>query len=229
MIVEKFGLRGKHIAARGRARERPRRCAAARARCSTRRASTRRRSTPSCTSARCGRTTPCGRRRRGSRTGSGATNAFALEYDNVSHGSPDRAARRARPAARRGGAAQRAARRRLPRVVPARLRRTSARASCSTSATARSRRSSIGDARRNELLGAHAITDGSFSLQVKVPRGGSRRPERRLPLPRRRRPGVDEGAASTTSRCRTSSPPRAARSSGRARRSPTSASSARCT
>ena len=29
------------------------------------------------------------------------------------------------------------------------------------------------DAGRNELLGAHAITDGSYSLQVKVPGGGS--------------------------------------------------------
>jgi 3-oxoacyl-[acyl-carrier-protein] synthase-3 len=30
---------------------------------------------------------------------------------------------------------------------------------------------------RNELLGAHAITDGSFSLQVKVARGGSVDPD----------------------------------------------------
>ena len=32
------------------------------------------------------------------------------------------------------------------------------------------------DERRNELLGSHAITDGSLSLQVKVPAGGSAEP-----------------------------------------------------
>jgi 3-oxoacyl-[acyl-carrier-protein] synthase-3 len=31
----------------------------------------------------------------------------------------------------------------------------------------------VKDGRRNELLGSHGITDGSFSLQVKVPSGGS--------------------------------------------------------
>src|SRR5437660_11566784 len=31
----------------------------------------------------------------------------------------------------------------------------------------------VKDGGRNELLGAHTITDGSFSLQVKVPSGGS--------------------------------------------------------
>jgi 3-oxoacyl-[acyl-carrier-protein] synthase-3 len=31
----------------------------------------------------------------------------------------------------------------------------------------------VGDGDRNEVLGAHAITDGSYSLQVKVPAGGS--------------------------------------------------------
>jgi 3-oxoacyl-[acyl-carrier-protein] synthase III len=35
----------------------------------------------------------------------------------------------------------------------------------------------VGDADRNELLGAHAITDGSYSLQVKVPGGGSVDPD----------------------------------------------------
>jgi 3-oxoacyl-[acyl-carrier-protein] synthase-3 len=33
------------------------------------------------------------------------------------------------------------------------------------------------DAAGNELLGAHAITDGSFSQQVRVARGGSREPD----------------------------------------------------
>ena len=34
----------------------------------------------------------------------------------------------------------------------------------------------VADERRNELLGSHAITDGSLSLQVKVPAGGSAEP-----------------------------------------------------
>jgi 3-oxoacyl-[acyl-carrier-protein] synthase III len=34
-----------------------------------------------------------------------------------------------------------------------------------------------GDADRNELLGAHTITNGAYSLQVKVPGGGSRDPD----------------------------------------------------
>ena len=50
---------------------------------------------------------------------------------------------------------------------------------------------------RNLLLGSHAITDGSFALQVKVPAGaasaGLARVRRRTtPLPRRRRPSRDE-------------------------------------
>ncbi|HEY6963273.1 MAG TPA: 3-oxoacyl-ACP synthase [Gaiellaceae bacterium] len=35
----------------------------------------------------------------------------------------------------------------------------------------------VGDAVRNEVLGAHAITNGAYSLQVKVPGGGSRDPD----------------------------------------------------
>jgi 3-oxoacyl-[acyl-carrier-protein] synthase-3 len=31
----------------------------------------------------------------------------------------------------------------------------------------------VGDERRNEVLGSHAITNGAYSLQVKVPGGGS--------------------------------------------------------
>ena len=50
----------------------------------------------SSTTARPGRTTRSGRRRRGSRTGSAATNAFAVEYDNVSMRHAGGAARRAR-------------------------------------------------------------------------------------------------------------------------------------
>src|SRR5205823_51741 len=35
----------------------------------------------------------------------------------------------------------------------------------------------VADPDRNEVLGAHAITDGSYSLQVKVARGGSVDPD----------------------------------------------------
>ena len=35
----------------------------------------------------------------------------------------------------------------------------------------------VGDADRNELLGSHAITNGAYSLQVKVPGGGSVDPD----------------------------------------------------
>ena len=35
----------------------------------------------------------------------------------------------------------------------------------------------VGDAKRNEVLGAHTITNGAYSLQVKVPGGGSRDPD----------------------------------------------------
>ena len=59
---------------------------------------------------------------------------------------------------------------------------TSARGSCSTSATARSPRCSSEDAERNELLGSHAITDGSFV----APREGRRRRQRRALHSRRR-------------------------------------------
>ena len=45
------------------------------------------------------------------------------------------------------------------------------------------------DADRNVMLGSHAITDGSFALQVKVPAGGSVEP-----------PSIETGrAAATTS------------------------------
>ena len=44
----------------------------------------------------------------------------------------------------------------------------------------------VGEPERNEVLGAHAITDGSFSLHVKVARGGSVDPDG-YRVPRRRR------------------------------------------
>ncbi|MGH3025307.1 MAG: 3-oxoacyl-ACP synthase, partial [Gaiellaceae bacterium] len=102
----------------------------------------------------------------------GASNAFAVEYDNVSHGT---------------SIALRVARD-LLRAEPE-LQRVLMVAACRESylldyTNARSRFMFnfgdgavagllTGDADRNELLGAHAITDGSYSLQVKVPGGGS--------------------------------------------------------
>jgi 3-oxoacyl-[acyl-carrier-protein] synthase-3 len=106
----------------------------------------------------------------------GCNNAFAIEYDNVSHGTPI-ALRMARD---------------LLRAEPE-LRNVLLVAACRESylldySNERSRfMFSFGDgavaglvstqAGRNELLGAHAITDGSFSLQVKVARGGSVDPD----------------------------------------------------
>ena len=106
----------------------------------------------------------------------GATNAFAIEYDNVSHGTPI-ALRVARDLLR--------AEEELKHVLVV--------AACRESylldyTNERSRFMFsfgdgavagllAGDAGRNEVLGAHAITDGSYSLQVKVPGGGSVDPE----------------------------------------------------
>jgi 3-oxoacyl-[acyl-carrier-protein] synthase-3 len=105
----------------------------------------------------------------------GCTNAFAVEFDNVSHGSPI-ALRLARD---------------LLRAEPE-LSRVLVVAACRESylldyGNERSRfMFNFGDgavagllvaedgwAPANEVLGAHTITDGSFSLQVKVPSGGS--------------------------------------------------------
>ena len=84
--MEKFGLRGKHIAAAGRARERPLGQGASRAaRPDT--ISIRPRSTSSCTTARCGGP-PVWQAAPYIAYRVGATNAFAIEYDNVSHGTP---------------------------------------------------------------------------------------------------------------------------------------------
>lgn len=106
----------------------------------------------------------------------GAVNAFAIEYDNVSHGTSI-ALRLARDVVRAEPEVQ------MLLVV----------AACRESylldyANERSRFMFtfgdgavaglvVGDADRNELLGAHAITDGSYSLQVKVPGGGSVEPD----------------------------------------------------
>ena len=106
----------------------------------------------------------------------GARNAFALEYDNVSHGTPI-AVRVARD---------------LLRAEPE-LRTILIVAACRESylldyANVRSRFMFnfgdgavaglvVGDSTRNEILGAHTITNGAYSLQVKVPGGGSVDPD----------------------------------------------------
>jgi 3-oxoacyl-[acyl-carrier-protein] synthase-3 len=102
----------------------------------------------------------------------GCTKAFAVEYDNVSHGT---------------SIAVRVARN-LLRAEPE-LRTVLLVAACRESylldyANERSRFMFnfgdgavagllVGEPERNEVLGAHAITDGAYSLQVKVPGGGS--------------------------------------------------------
>jgi 3-oxoacyl-[acyl-carrier-protein] synthase-3 len=106
----------------------------------------------------------------------GCTNAFAVEYDNVSHGTP---------------IALRLARNVL-RGEPE-LRNVLLVAACRESrlldySNERSRfMFTFGDGavaallvaepERNEVLASHAITDGAFSLQVKVARGGSAEPD----------------------------------------------------
>jgi len=106
----------------------------------------------------------------------GATNAFAIEYDNASHGTSI-ALRIARDLLR----------------AEEELRNVLVVAACRESylldyANTRSRFMFnfgdgavagllAGDADRNEVLGAHAITNGAYSLQVKVPGGGSVDPD----------------------------------------------------
>jgi 3-oxoacyl-[acyl-carrier-protein] synthase III len=106
----------------------------------------------------------------------GATNAFAVEYDNVSHGTP-MALRVARDLLR----------------AEAELENVLLVAACRESylldyANERSRFMFnfgdgavagllVGDAEHNEVLGSHAITNGAYSLQVKVAAGGSVDPD----------------------------------------------------
>jgi len=106
----------------------------------------------------------------------GATSAFAVEYDNVSHGTP---------------IALRAARNFLR--AEDQLRNVLVVAACRESylldyANERSRfMFNFGDGAvagllrggeaRNEILGSHALTNGAYSLQVKMPGGGSVEPE----------------------------------------------------
>ena len=106
----------------------------------------------------------------------GATNAFAIEYDNVSHGTPI-ALRVARD---------------LLRAEPE-LENVLVVAACRESylldyANEKSRFMFnfgdgavagllVGGAERNQVLGSHAITNGAYSLQVKIAGGGSVDPD----------------------------------------------------
>jgi len=106
----------------------------------------------------------------------GATNAIALEYDNVSHGTPI-ALRLARDLVR--------AEEELKNVLVVAACRESYLLDYSNErsrfmfnfgdgAVAGLLR---GDETRNEILGSHALTNGAYSLQVKMPGGGSVEPE----------------------------------------------------
>ena len=118
---------------------------------------------------------------------------------------------------------------RLPRVVPARLRqheRSRFMFNFGDGAVAGLLEK---DGGRNALLGCYGITDGSFSLQVKVPSGGSVSPNggyRFLDVedPAAMKEGLDASQPAELRRAR-----RRARSSGAARRSTTSATSAAST
>jgi 3-oxoacyl-[acyl-carrier-protein] synthase-3 len=102
----------------------------------------------------------------------GATNAFAIEYDNVSHGTSI-ALRVARDLLRAESELTNilvVAACRESYLLDYTNERSRFMFSFGDGAVAGLVR---GDADRNEVLGAHAITDGAYSLQVKVPGGGS--------------------------------------------------------
>ena len=172
MILEKFGLRGKHIAA---ADEHVSDMSVeAASRLLDEHDSTRPRSTSSSTTARSGRTIPVWQASPWIAHRLGCVNAYALEYANVSCGTP---------------VALRLARNFL--LAEPELRNVLLVAACRESylldyGNERSRfMFNFGDGAvaglltrdaPHELLGCHALTDGSFSLQVKVPAGGSVEP-----------------------------------------------------
>ncbi len=106
----------------------------------------------------------------------GATNAFAVEYDNVSHGTP---------IALRSRATSCAQKQELDTVLVV----AACRESYLLDYTNENSRFMfnfgdgaiagllVGDATRNEVLGSHAITNGAYSLQVKIASGGSVDPD----------------------------------------------------
>jgi 3-oxoacyl-[acyl-carrier-protein] synthase-3 len=106
----------------------------------------------------------------------GARNAFALEYDNVSHGTPI--------AVRVGRDLLRAE----PELSTILLVAASRESYLLDYENERSRFMFnfgdgavagllVGDSTRNEVLGAHTLTNGAYALQVKVPGGGSVEPD----------------------------------------------------
>jgi 3-oxoacyl-[acyl-carrier-protein] synthase-3 len=102
----------------------------------------------------------------------GATNAYAVEYDNVSCGTPV-ALRIARDMLRAEDELQRilvVAACRESHLLDYSNERSRFMFNFGDGAVAGLLEK---DAERNELLGCYGITDGSFSLQVKVPSGGS--------------------------------------------------------
>ena len=106
----------------------------------------------------------------------GATRAFAIEYDNVSHGTPIalRVARdvlRAEPELR---TILMVAACRESYLIDYENQRSRFMFNFGDGAVAGLL---VGDAERNEVLGSHAITNGAYSLQVKIPGGGSVDPD----------------------------------------------------
>ena len=102
----------------------------------------------------------------------GCTNAFAVEYDNVSHGTSI-ALRIARDMIRAEDEINRVlmvAACRESYLIDYENERSRFMFNFGDGAVAGLL---VGEPQRNEVLGSHAITDGSYSLQVMVPSGGS--------------------------------------------------------
>jgi 3-oxoacyl-[acyl-carrier-protein] synthase-3 len=106
----------------------------------------------------------------------GATNAFAVEYDNVSHGTAIalRIARDLLRAEEELGTVLVVAACRESYLLDYSNERARFMFNFGDGAVAGLL---VGDSARNEVLGAHAITNGAYSLQVKVPGGGSVDPD----------------------------------------------------
>ena len=122
----------------------------------------------------------------------GATNAFAMEYDNVSHGTPIalRVARdmlRAEPEL-----AEHPRRRRVPRVVPPRLREREVALHVQLR---RRRRGRAPRRRRRAQPGARVARDHERGVLAAGEDRARLGRARRLPVPRRPGPGRDEGRA----------------------------------
>ena len=106
----------------------------------------------------------------------GCVNAFAFEYDNVSCGSPMavRAARNLLLAEPHVGSVLAVAASRESHLLDYANERARFMFNFGDGAVAALL---VRDHPDNEVLGSHAITEGSFSLQVKVPGGGSAEPD----------------------------------------------------